>query len=136
MEHVTHNKVMVFGTFDILHPGHLNFFKQAREFGNFLIAVIARDKTVLKIKGRLPKNNEKKRLNNLKNNNLIDKAILGGLKDKYEIIKKLKPDIICLGYDQKAFIEELKNKIKDFGLKIKIVRLKSYKPEIYKSSKL
>ena len=64
MEHVTHNKVMVFGTFDILHPGHLNFFKQAREFGNFLIAVIARDKTVLKIKGRLPKNNEKKRLKN------------------------------------------------------------------------
>ena len=136
MEHVTHNKVMVFGTFDILHPGHLNFFKQAREFGNFLIAVIARDKTVLKIKGRLPKNNEKKRLKNLKNNNLIDKAVLGGLKDKYEIIKKFRPDVICLGYDQKTFTEGLKNKIKDFGLKIKIVRLKSYKPEIYKSSKI
>ena len=136
MEHVTHNKVMVFGTFDILHPGHLNFFKQAREFGNFLIAVIARDKTVLKIKGRLPKNNEKKRLKNLKNNNLIDKAVLGGLKDKYEIIKKFRPDVICLGYDQKTFTEGLKNKIKDFGLKIKIVILKSYKPEIYKSSKL
>ena len=34
---------MVFGTFDILHPGHLDFFKQAREYGDEVVCVIARN---------------------------------------------------------------------------------------------
>lgn len=61
--------VLIFGTFDIFHKGHINFIKQARACGDSnstskstaLIAVIARDKTVLEIKGKLPKNNENKR---------------------------------------------------------------------------
>ena len=44
-------KIMTFGTFDIFHLGHKSFLKQAREFGNYLIVVIARDKTVKNIKG-------------------------------------------------------------------------------------
>ncbi|MCH9030625.1 MAG: adenylyltransferase/cytidyltransferase family protein [Bacteroidetes bacterium] len=53
--------VMIFGTFDILHKGHLNLFDQAKKHGDFLIAVIARDKTVVKVKDREPKHNEKER---------------------------------------------------------------------------
>ncbi len=136
MEHVTYNKAMVFGTFDILHPGHLNFFKQVKKCGDYLIAVVARDRTVLEVKGKLPRNNEKIRLNNVKKIKLVDQAVLGNIKNKYAKIKKLKPAVICLGYDQKIFTEGLKNKIKDFGLKTKIIILKPYKPEIYKSSKL
>jgi len=68
---------------------------------------------------------------------LADEVILGSLGDKYAIIKKRKPNVICLGYDQEFFIENLKSKLKEFGLiKTEIIRLKSYKPEIYKSSKL
>ena len=32
-------KVMVFGTFDGVHPGHENFFEQAKQHGDYLIAV-------------------------------------------------------------------------------------------------
>jgi cytidyltransferase-like protein len=123
-------KVMVFGTFDIIHKGHENFFKQGRKYGDYLIAVLARDKTVLEVKNKIPKNNEKIRLKNIKNSGLADKAVLGGLKDKHEVILKYKPDVICLGYDQRFFISGLKN------LGIKIVKLKPFKPEIYKSSKI
>ena len=44
-------KIMIFGTFDGLHKGHLNFFKQAKNFiqNSFLIVSIARDKNVYKI---------------------------------------------------------------------------------------
>lgn len=132
-------KAMVFGTFDILHPGHVNFFKQARKYGDYLIAVVARDKTVLEVKGKLPVNSERVRKNNILKLKIADKVILGDLKDKYKAIKKIKPDVICLGYDQKAFTEGLKSPLLKGGRgvkKIKIIRLKPFKPEIYKSSKL
>jgi len=127
---------MVFGTFDIFHPGHVNFLRQARKYGDYLIVIIARDKTVLNIKKSLPRYQEKKRLAEIIKSNLTDKAVLGSLRDKYQVVKKYQPAVICLGYDQKNFINQLAEKLKQFKLKTKIVRLKPYRPKIYKSSKL
>ena len=137
MEHGTNNKVMIFGTFDIFHKGHRNFLEQARRHGDYLIVVVARDKTVEKIKKRLPQNGENSRLKIIKESGLADEAVLGSLENKYKAIEKYRPDVICLGYDQKIFTENLREKLKEFNLsKTKIVRLKSYYPEKYKSSKL
>lgn len=128
---------MVFGTFDIFHEGHENFLNQARRKGDFVIAVIARDKTVLDIKKRETMNSEQKRMRVLKDSGLADKVIFGNSGDKYLIIRKYKPDVICLGYDQKAFTTDLARKLKEFHLdKTAITRLKSYYPNKYKSSKL
>ena len=130
-------KVMVFGTFDIFHKGHEDFFRQAREFGGYLIVVIARDENVFKIKGNLPDNTEINRQNEISKSELADEAVLGNLNDRYEVIKKFKPDAICLGYDQKVLIEELEKKLIEFDLdSTKLMRLNSYFPKIYKSSKL
>lgn len=119
-------KVMVFGTFDLLHKGHINLFSQARKFGDVLIAVIARDVNVKKRKDITPEHDEKERQENVKK--YVDYAYLGNINDHYKIIIKIKPDTICLGYDQKANLAELKK------FKIPIIRLKSYKKHIYKSS--
>jgi FAD synthetase len=130
-------KVLTFGTFDIFHKGHESYLKQARNFGDFLIVVIARDKTVQKIKKKLPKNKENARLHKVIESGLADKAVLGNFGDKYAIIRKYRPDVICLGYDQKVFIDQLPKKLVASGLKnVTIKRLKAYKPHIYKSSKL
>jgi len=128
-------KVMVFGTFDILHKGHLYFLKEAKKKG-YLIAVVARDKTVVKVKKQKPVNNEKKRAENLRKIKFVNKVVIGDLKNKFKAVDRLKPDMICLGYDQKNFIQGLIRKIKKRKLKIKIFRIKPFKPEIYKSSKL
>jgi cytidyltransferase-like protein len=127
---------ILFGTFDIVHRGHLNLFAQARSKSDYIIAVIARDKTVCQIKGKYPVNTEKLRLKNLKEHRIADKVILGNLTDKFAAIKKYQPDIIFLGYDQKAFTENLELKLKNLNIKSKIIKLKSFKPEIYKTSKL
>ncbi|MCK4745158.1 adenylyltransferase/cytidyltransferase family protein [Candidatus Parcubacteria bacterium] len=136
MEHITHNKIMVFGTFDVFHKGHKNFLGQARKFGDYLIVVIARDKNVKKIKGEFSQNSEQERLVEIKRSRLASEAVLGSILDKYKIIKKYRPDIICLGYDQKIIIKQLKEKLKEFNLlNTKVIRLKAYQTKKYKSSK-
>lgn len=130
------SKVIVFGTFDMIHPGHRSFLKQARKHGEYLIVIVARNKTVGEVKKKNV-NHERKRLKNMKDSKLADKVILGSLTDKYAAIKKYRPDTICLGYDQKYFIDGLKEELERANLKkTKIIRLKPYKPEIYKTSKL
>jgi len=125
--------VMVFGTFDLLHPGHINFLRQAKKFGSLMV-IIARDGTVKKVKGKTPEHNELERLQGIICLNLAAIAVLGAIGDKYAVIKKYKPDIICLGYDQTHFTEQLENQINKFKLHAKIIRLKSFKPEKYKTS--
>ncbi|MDD3861465.1 MAG: adenylyltransferase/cytidyltransferase family protein [Candidatus Gracilibacteria bacterium] len=126
--------VMVFGTFDYLHAGHENLFKQAKELGTEVIAIIARDKTVRTIKGADPDHDEKTRLENLKATSWTEKAILGDAKDKMKAIKIYRPDIIALGYDQFAFTYKINKLLLDLNLNAKIIRLKPYRPDMYKSS--
>jgi FAD synthetase len=130
-------KVLIFGTFDLFHPGHMYFITEASKYGE-LTVVVARDKTVRKLKKKWPKEKERTRLSRIAALPIVKQARLGdqNLDKKYLVLNKVRPDIICLGYDQKYFIAHLPQALKDHRLKTKIVRLKSFKPEIYKSSKV
>ena len=146
-------KVLVFGTFDGLHEGHLDFFRQAKEFGDHLSVVVGRDSTVFRVKEKYPAKGEKERLKAVQDCELVDEAILGrdnnteehlvesarlGHKNlsPYIVITEVKPDIICIGYDQGGFADKLPEKLKEMGMDIPIHRLKPYMPEKYKSSLL
>lgn len=120
--------VIVFGTFDGLHDGHLDFFRQAKKYGDFLIVVAGRDVNIKRIKNHFPRKRERERFTDLQKCNLVDKPVLGYEDDVYKIIETLKPDVICLGYDQVSFSKNLKKELKKRGLQIKIVRLKPFKP--------
>lgn len=126
---------MAFGTFDGLHKGHIDFFKQSRGLVSdpFLIVSIARDLNVKKIKGDLPLFNENKRMKIVGRNKLVDKVVLGAKVNYLSHILQEKPDIIALGYDQKHYVRNLKNNLLKFGLKVRVVRLQPFKPEIYKN---
>ncbi|OQA51904.1 MAG: Glycerol-3-phosphate cytidylyltransferase [candidate division WS2 bacterium ADurb.Bin280] len=124
-------KVIVFGSFDPLHKGHLNFFKQAKDLGNFLTVVVARDENIRNLKKHQPLFDEQNRLEKVKKQPIVDEAILGDKIGEYAVLNKIDPDIIAIGYDQKI-PEGLKNQLK----KYKIVTLKPYKSDIYKSSLL
>jgi len=135
-------RIMVFGTFDGLHRGHLHFFKQAKNLvkknlKSFLIVSVARDVNVAAIKGALPHRGERERMNLIKKliikSKRADKVVLSGIKNYLPHILKEKPDIIALGYDQSAYVQNLKKDLKSKGILVKIVRLKPYKKEIYKN---
>lgn len=131
-------KIMVFGTFDGLHKGHLNFLKQAKALSknSYLIVSIAREKNVLRIKKIKPIYSEKERRNFIINSGEADKVVLGSMDDHISHILKYKPNIIALGYDQKAYVKNLKIDLVKNGLKPNILKLKSYYPKIYKNSLL
>ena len=126
--------VMAFGTFDLLHPGHKYFLRMAKNHGGCLIIVIARDRTVKEVKGRMPYHGEKQRQRAVKGQNIADKVILGSLTDNYAAIKKYRPKIIVLGYDQTNFTHQLRAGLNKLKLKTKIIRLKPFRARKYKTS--
>ncbi len=132
------NKVMIFGTFDGLHRGHLNFFEQARALvkNPLLIVSIARDKNVKKIKGQNPELNEVKRMKLVQAVRIVDKVVYSGVLKHLPHILKERPGVIALGYDQTAYVKNLKKDLKEAGLDARIVRLKPHKEHIYKNSLL
>ena len=125
-------KVLIAGTFDIIHPGHINLIKQARGLGDFLVVIVARDQNVKKMKGLLPHFNEEERLNRLAQLNLVEKVVLGDLRDPYKIIKEEKPDVIALGYDQQFYVKGLNNLKINSSLNFKIERLEPFKEDVCK----
>jgi len=122
--------VMAFGTFDVLHPGHLFYLKKARALGDRLVVVVARDKNVLALKGKRPLNTEKDRLALVKGLDLVDKAVLGDRQlRKWQVIKRERPTVIALGFDQWALIPSLRKELGSIGLNPMIVRLKPSQPK-------
>jgi FAD synthetase len=129
-------KILTFGSFDHIHKGHIYYLEKAKKLGTELHIILARDNTIKKVKGQLPKYNQKQRLKHLKDLKITNNIHLGYEKDYFKVLDDIKPDLICLGYDQRSFTKDLEKELKKRNLKTKIIRIPSYKPEIYKSSKL
>lgn len=122
--------VVVFGVFDLLHPGHLYFLKQARKYGDHLTVVITRDARVRHEKKHKPVFNEDERLQMVSALRIVDRAVLGDKVGEWKILKKLKPDVVCVGHDQNT------EWIQHCGFKKfpKVVQLRAHYPEKYRSS--
>jgi len=129
-------KVLVFGTFDGIHQGHQCLFREAKKYGDRLYVVVALDVTVERVKGRKPRLSQQNRLREVARQPEVDEALLGNPGDKYAVIEQVRPDVICLGYDQKAFVGTLGEALMMRGLSVRMVRLKPFHPERYKSSLL
>ncbi|MBI3626658.1 lysine--tRNA ligase [Candidatus Uhrbacteria bacterium] len=128
--------VLVWGTFDILHLGHIKMLEEARRLGDKLVVLVSRDKIVEQVKGSRPMHDENERLEMISALKCVDAAYLDREEGDYQMLERIRPDVICLGYDQVAFTEKLPDMLKKFGIKAQVVRLKSTTPEKYKSSKI
>ncbi len=129
-------RVLVFGTFDLLHPGHLFYLEKAKSFGERLFVVVARDSTVEKVKGRKPINDESFRLKMVQALRAVDEAVLGAEGNIYLRIEEIRPHAICLGYDQKPSDEELSREMKKLGINAEIHRMESFHSEKLQAKKI
>ena len=95
--------VMVNGTFDILHPGHISLLNTARSYGDYLIVAIDTDRRVKELKGPdRPINNQLFRRIMLSNIKAVDLVELFDSKEELiELMKRYQPDIYVKGSDWK-----------------------------------
>lgn len=128
--------VVIFGVFDGIHEGHLYFIKEAKEQGNRLVVIVARDEVAKELKGRIPKHNEVERINALLEVSDVDLVLLGDREmETYNTLKEVSPGIVFLGYDQKALFDSINKMMKTGYLpKIEVIQGEPYKPEIFHSS--
>ncbi|MFA6952305.1 MAG: adenylyltransferase/cytidyltransferase family protein [Candidatus Methanomethylophilaceae archaeon] len=115
-------RVMASGVFDLIHPGHISYLEQAKKYGDELIVVVACDKTVREKKHEpiTPEDMRAKIVGSLKP---VDKAIVGNQGDIFETVKRIRPDVIVLGFDQKFDEQQLSEELAKRGLgNIKVVR--------------
>ena len=121
-------KVLVFGTFDLLHPGHRFLLTEAAKRGS-LTVVVARDRNVQVIKGRFPVHDEDERMSHVRNAVPGAAVVLGSTEDFLSPVRAIDPDLILLGYDQ-----DFPPGMKPDDLQCEVERLPSFHPEKYKTS--
>ena len=96
-------KIMVNGTFDILHRGHLQMLQYARSLGDHLLVAIDTDRRVKELKGSdRPINNQNDRRFMLESLRCVDTVYFFDSKDQLiELMKEYQPDIYVKGSDWK-----------------------------------
>lgn len=130
--------VLASGVFDLLHMGHVKFLEEAKKIGgkkSKLIVIVARDGNVEKIKRRKPIIPEKQRCALINSLKVVDEAILGyEVLDIAEVIKKISPDVIALGYDQKIMQTNVQKYLDKTGANINVVKIRKFQEDALDSS--
>jgi rfaE bifunctional protein nucleotidyltransferase chain/domain len=88
------------GVFDLLHPGHVRYLRQARTLGDTLVVGVNTDRSVRIIKGdSRPVTPEGERAEILAALTCVDVVVLFDEETPYELIKRLQPDVLVKGAD-------------------------------------
>jgi len=133
--------VLASGVFDLLHLGHVKFLEEAKKAGGkdaVLIVIIARDSTVEENKGRKPIMSESQRRTLVESLRVVDEAVLGFEKIELgDVIERVKPDVIALGYDQVYVEKGVKKYVDKHKLNVKVIRIGKFEEdELDSSSKI
>jgi rfaE bifunctional protein kinase chain/domain/rfaE bifunctional protein nucleotidyltransferase chain/domain len=108
-------KVLCHGVFDLIHAGHLRYFKQAKELGDFLIVSLTSDRYVNKGINR-PIFNQNLRAEMLESLEIIDAVYINDAPTSVNVIKLVRPDIYLKGPDYKNLKQDrTKNILKEIS---------------------
>jgi FAD synthetase len=140
-KHKKRKIVLASGVFDLLHLGHVKFLEEAKKAGGEnaeLVVIIARDSTVQENKGTKPIMSENQRRALVESLRVVDEAVLGFEKfDIGDVIERVNPDVIALGYDQTGMEKQVREYVKKHGLNVKVVRVGKFEEdELDSSSKI
>ena len=88
------------GVFDLLHPGHIRYLKEARALGDALIVAINSDRSVRANKGpERPINPERERAEVLQALDCVDVVTIFDEQTPHAIVTRIQPDVLVKGAD-------------------------------------
>ncbi len=129
--------MLIAGTFDLLHPGHIYLVNEAAKMGDVYV-IVATDQNRKLYSGESPIIPENQRLEVIMSIKNVKEARLGRSdNDTLKTVEEINPDIILLGPDQKYDQNTLKQGLVEKGLNNIIVkRLDTYydKYELHSSN--
>ncbi len=120
-------RVLAQGTFDILHPGHVHYLREAREMGDHLDVIVARSRNVTH--KEKPIIGGQQRVAMVEALDPVDAAHLGHPEDIFIPVEQLEPDIIALGHDQHHNEEAIETALADRGIECEVQRASARPPE-------
>lgn len=115
-------KVFVSGCFDLLHSGHIAFFKEAAEYGDLYVA-LGSDRTVTSLKGRPPINSEEERLFMVQSVSAVKHAFISkgsGMLDFLDVLNEIHPDILIVNED--GNIPEKRKLAEEMGIQYLVLK--------------
>ena len=118
-------RVVAQGTFDILHPGHVHYLREAKAMGEKLHVIVAREGNVThKPDPVVPEHQRVEMIEALKP---VDHARLGHPEDIFVPIEEIEPDVIALGHDQHHDPEAIESKLAERGIDCDVRRVSGRK---------
>jgi cytidyltransferase-like protein len=114
-------KVLVSGCYDLLHGGHVAFFKTASSYGDLYVS-LGRDENLMLLKGKKPVFSESERLFIVKSIKYVHDAFLSsgtGMLDFEPDIDRIKPDIFIVNQD--GHTSEKESLCKRSGIEYKVL---------------
>jgi glycerol-3-phosphate cytidylyltransferase len=92
--------VITFGTFDVLHVGHIRVLKRAAEYGDRLVVGVSADELNIKKKGRAPVFDQDERLEILSSLKMVDEVFIEeSLEKKRDYIVEHNAQVLVMGDD-------------------------------------
>ncbi len=102
--------VITFGTFDILHIGHIRILERARAYGDRLVVGVSTDALNFSKKGRNPVYPENERVEIVRSLRFVDSVFLeASLELKADYIRQHEADILVMGNDWEGRFDYLKS---------------------------
>lgn len=115
------------GTFDILHPGHVHYLREAAGFGDELHVIVARSSNVShKESPVLPARQRRDVVGAI---DAVDEAHLGHESDIFVPIERISPNTIVLGYDQHHDEEAVQAALDERGIDCEVARAGPREPK-------
>ncbi|WP_346861931.1 adenylyltransferase/cytidyltransferase family protein [uncultured Draconibacterium sp.] len=114
-------KIFVSGCYDLLHSGHVAFFKEASQYGELYVG-LGSDATVESLKGRKTINSEQERLYMVKSIKYVHDAFINsgsGIMDFEEELRELQPDYFVVNED--GFSPAKKTFCDALGIELKVL---------------
>lgn len=119
-------RVVAQGTFDILHPGHVHYLREAARLGELHVIIARRENVTHKPKPIVPDEQRRRMVEAL---DPVTEAHLGHREDIFVPIERIQPDLIVLGYDQHHDADGIRAALEARGIDCAVERASAREPK-------